>query len=269
MCNTLKKCNTWLIDGTFHITPRTFKQVLIIQGDFIDKTYPLAYILLTSKDTKLYIRALAALKNIFPFMPKNIIVDFEKALINACTYCFPTAMLNGCLFHFSQSIWRNIKRMKELYQEYRNNNPIIKELIRKIINLAFVPEDSVLNEYNLVIFEINTRKLDDIFSDFREYFESMYIGRIRNGRFFHPEYSITFFFVHERIKQYLPRTTNVWESFHSVLNKHDGKISALEFFIFRKCSTQLIIQHKFNYSIKNSKKIQKFETMKSDFNQFF
>ena len=45
--------------------------------------------------------------------PKVILIDFEKALWNTFTMCFPEAQLVGCWFHFTQAISAWLKANQE------------------------------------------------------------------------------------------------------------------------------------------------------------
>ncbi|KAF0722630.1 MULE domain-containing protein [Aphis craccivora] len=68
------------------------------------------YVLLTDKKEKTYGRMFQALKSItIGLCPKTIMVDFEKAAMNAINYEFPETEVKGCFFHFSQCIWRQIQ----------------------------------------------------------------------------------------------------------------------------------------------------------------
>jgi hypothetical protein len=52
--NWIKKSKNWIIDGTFYTAPKNFLQVLTIHGFLFGKSFPLVYILLTSKNKSLY-----------------------------------------------------------------------------------------------------------------------------------------------------------------------------------------------------------------------
>ena len=40
------------------------------------------------------------------FSPRRVSLNLECASRNAATYTFPTAELQGCLFHYGKAIWR-------------------------------------------------------------------------------------------------------------------------------------------------------------------
>jgi hypothetical protein len=70
-------------------------------------------------------------------------MDFELAAINAITSVFPHALVKGCYFHFSKTIYRHIQGTPAdvLYK----NNDEERILIKSLMALAFVPE-SVFEE---------------------------------------------------------------------------------------------------------------------------
>ncbi|KAG0436193.1 hypothetical protein DMUE_4343 [Dictyocoela muelleri] len=77
------------------------------------------------------------LRNEIMIQPELIICDYEKSLGNSLTLIFPNNKIRGCLFHFSQIIWRKVQEMK-LVQDYKKNNNI-RNIIRRILTLPFIP----------------------------------------------------------------------------------------------------------------------------------
>ena len=53
---------------------------------------------------------LYAKSNNILLVPKSILINLEVALCNTFSNNFPTAIIKGCQFHFSQNIWRQIKK---------------------------------------------------------------------------------------------------------------------------------------------------------------
>lgn len=69
--------------------------------------------------------------------PTSILTDFQKAVINdAFSAVFPNANLQGCLFHFGQSLWRRIQEdsISQLNKENKDARNICKNC-----QVAFVP----------------------------------------------------------------------------------------------------------------------------------
>ena len=46
----------------------------------------------------------------FSLNPSPILIGFEQDAINAINNVFPQASVEGCHFHYAQSVWRQIKK---------------------------------------------------------------------------------------------------------------------------------------------------------------
>ena len=103
------------IDGIFKICPRPFDQCLIFMffNEQTDAFVPVFYVLLTSKNLKVYRNALCLIKNAvsYKMQPLTITCNYEKALHHAIAEEFPNAIINGCLFHWKQAIRRKIREL--------------------------------------------------------------------------------------------------------------------------------------------------------------
>lgn len=73
--------------------------------------------------------------------PKQINVDFELAAINAASEVFPNAKVQGCNFHFKQSIIRNLNSIG-LKKRYESDVKFAHE-VRQLMAIAFLPEEKV------------------------------------------------------------------------------------------------------------------------------
>ena len=73
--------------------------------------------------------------------PDTVISDFEKAIVATIRAHLPTSTHHGCLFHYSQAVWKNVmsKGLSDLY--YRD--PVVKVWIRKILALPFLPAQEI------------------------------------------------------------------------------------------------------------------------------
>ena len=67
---------------------------------------PLIFILMKNKTQSKYLRIFNILKNEYNIKPKNIVIDFEMALINAFANFGNEVKISGCIFHYGQSIWK-------------------------------------------------------------------------------------------------------------------------------------------------------------------
>ena len=101
------------IDGKFNIVPDSFDQCLIIMAfeETLRVYVPVMYILMNVKTHCIYWHAVhwvivATKCSLHPF---SVTCNFEKPLYNAVREQFKHVILNGCLFHWKQAIWRKMK----------------------------------------------------------------------------------------------------------------------------------------------------------------
>ncbi|OWY92794.1 hypothetical protein PHMEG_00038055, partial [Phytophthora megakarya] len=98
---------TLFVDGTFRCMPDTFAQcVVIMVHDRGTKLYvPVFFVLCTAKTYDTYWNLLQFVSNACgePIKPKEVVCDFESALINTVSDWFPPATVIGCLSHFNQA----------------------------------------------------------------------------------------------------------------------------------------------------------------------
>lgn len=80
-----------------------FRQLYIISVIIEERSYPLAYILMTRRDTKSYELILSKLKSMLPGVNvETCMSDYEAATRKAIRIVFPKARLAGCYFHYVQ-----------------------------------------------------------------------------------------------------------------------------------------------------------------------
>jgi len=90
--------------------------------------------------------------------------------------------LLGCPFHYNQAIYRNIqtKGLQEAYQ----NVEVVRQMLRQIMALAFIPSDQITIVYNDVIKpqlrNVPTRpaSLRINLRNFLKYYESYWLTKI-------------------------------------------------------------------------------------------
>ena len=88
------------------------KQLLTIHAQFRDELFSCAYIVLPDKESETYSIIFNKLKEILltngSIIVKQIMADFEAALVNQLKTTFSMAVIKGCWFHFNQAIIRKL-----------------------------------------------------------------------------------------------------------------------------------------------------------------
>jgi hypothetical protein len=72
---------------------------------------------------------------------QKIVADFENAMWRAVSSTLPNVNMNGCLFHWSQCIWRKVQDIG-LAVAYRENGPTQK-FVRKLFALPCLPAEHI------------------------------------------------------------------------------------------------------------------------------
>lgn len=135
------------------VAPTIFTQLFTILGtikrpkDGADDeiaAIPLVYALLSSKETQQYTIALKAIQDYAQesgiiCVPRKLMMDFEKSIINACTEMYPDTSIMCCFFHLTQSVYRKVQGVG-LQESYCNpENDRLRVQMHIILALAFVP----------------------------------------------------------------------------------------------------------------------------------
>ena len=92
------------------IVPEIFYQLYVIHAVHRGHVIPAGFCLLRRKNDITY---QDIINKIIQFArtwnPENLLMDFEKAVINAFSTTFPQASFSGCYFHLRQSIHRQLQ----------------------------------------------------------------------------------------------------------------------------------------------------------------
>lgn len=145
----LRMCGTWLIDGTFRAAPATYSQLINIVGVNTVQvvTYvPCVHILMKGKKEENYEEMLLTLLTcVFKGQKqvRKVVIDFEIAMKHALETVFRMLGMNvtvkGCLFHFSQAI----------YRWFRSNLDHDCKILRRLVYLTFwfpyLEQDEILD----------------------------------------------------------------------------------------------------------------------------
>jgi hypothetical protein len=121
------------------------------------------------------------------FNPAQVIVDFEILLKSAIETELPLALVKGCYFHFTQSIWRKVSKLG-LAVPYKTDRKVF-EFVRRLLSMAYLPTAFVRQNFNLVHASNTVRRLViqyPVLGDLIRYFDLNYI----NGQFPPPVWNV-------------------------------------------------------------------------------
>lgn len=135
-----------------------------------------AYAFLPNKSEEAYAELFQALcdkcTELFGFDANTqaMLMDFEKATMNAVTQVFGNIRLHGCFFHLCQSTWRKVQSLG-LVQAYETDADV-KLFCGMLDGLAFLPTDEVTNG----MVHLQTRIPDvDGLEELVNYFDRTYV----------------------------------------------------------------------------------------------
>jgi hypothetical protein len=198
------------VDGTFKTRPHPewFGQILNILVEFRGTVVPVAHCLLTHKFEGLYNEVWSRLKTLVgsEWKPEFCMADYERGLLNSLRTAFPNARVNGCRFHFGQSVLRKIRNSKLAIDFVKNEQ--FNKFIRKHFALCLLPAEQIGPAINLLRQQINSFESNSLKQKMTEihtqYFSNFWLKEIG------PEYITNFGLKH--------RTNNASENLHSKFN---------------------------------------------------
>lgn len=124
------KAETWIIDGTFKVSPGDFYQLLTIHIFIFSKSFPAFFVLLKNKKEDTYDNLFKIFKNMLNLSPK-IITDFERSLSNSIQKIFINSKTFFCYFHYTQAIWRRVSQSGLTKDYFKNLN------FKKVVKMLF------------------------------------------------------------------------------------------------------------------------------------
>ncbi|XP_043267660.1 uncharacterized protein [Venturia canescens] len=172
----LASAEHWYADGTFDSCPSIFAQLYTIHANIENRIVPLVYALLPGKSEVVYREMLDQLINIqADLSPSTVLIDMERAAVQAFLGTFPDVSIRFCNFHFNQSVYRKVMtyNLKSVY----DTDEIFAKKIKLLAALAFVPIDNVENLFDRIVDEVfqNPEKDEE---NFLFSFEEQFIGRV-------------------------------------------------------------------------------------------
>ncbi|XP_018373570.1 PREDICTED: uncharacterized protein LOC108767927 isoform X2 [Trachymyrmex cornetzi] len=110
-----KSCDIFM-DGTFAVIPSVpkFAQLFSIHARYMDKGIAVLFILCEARTQSVYKSIWKEIVKLAPDLQHNvrfIMMDYEKASMNAVHEQFPEASLRGCWFHYYQAVLRKWKQL--------------------------------------------------------------------------------------------------------------------------------------------------------------
>uniref|UniRef100_A0A0K0FIQ2 MULE domain-containing protein n=1 Tax=Strongyloides venezuelensis TaxID=75913 RepID=A0A0K0FIQ2_STRVS len=200
------------IDGTFRVCPSQFYHMIVEHGYLNSRYLPLAYCLLQNKKKSTYLKVL---QTIFRNGNKVRFVtsDYEKRLLNSVLTNFSeNVKLNGCYFHFGQSVWRAIQKYS--HAGVYNANTKSALIMRLFLVIPFVPLSSIKNALNEVS-KIMKKKIPNS-KEFIEYYKNTLIGTKTKNLLFGLKLWNKYKYI---LDHNLNITKNYAESFNSVFGR--------------------------------------------------
>jgi hypothetical protein len=209
----LAESEHWYADGTFKVCPEVFFQLYTLHAQCRGSIFPCVFALLPNKAEVTYRRFY---EQIFAQIGHNnlqdVLLDFEKAAINAIRHVNGGITIKGCFFHLSSNVWKHIR--ENGHQPRYMEDPEFALNLRMICALAFLPPDVVVEGFESLC-DLLREAYDDQIDDLLEYFEDTYIGRYRRNAPRRPAmFPIELWNMFHRTHDELPRTNNSIEGWH-------------------------------------------------------
>ena len=142
--------------------------------------------------------------------PKTVLIDYEQAAKSVIHDAFPNAIRKGCFYHQSQAIYRKVQS-EGLQAKYQRDDDLALKICM-VPALAFIPSENVADA-----FEELQENMAHGAAPITDYFEDVYIGRVRHNKRAATRFPINVRNMHQRVVDFLPRTINSLDGWHSHL----------------------------------------------------
>ena len=167
----LKTARTWYLDGTFKVVRQPFTQLwsihaFVAKGDDL-KQLPFLYVLMSSRRTVDYKAVFEQLKVILTseFQVKEMVLDFELSLWKAIAECFPDVKMRGCVFHWTQCVWRKIQGVG--LQGHYMQDVGVHRVCKQLLGLPFLPAQHIRTVFE----KLQERATSDDLQQLTDYIE--------------------------------------------------------------------------------------------------
>lgn len=163
----LSKAKSWYVDGTFKLVRHPFTQLLTINafvraGEYA-KQVPLAFVLMSGRKANDYKKVLRKIINVLPSAPSvsRVFVDFEKALWSAFKSVLLEAVIMGCVFHWTQVLWRKVQDLGMAAAYSRDDGTY--RYIKQLMALPFLPAQEINPAFQRLRLRATTDALNKLF----------------------------------------------------------------------------------------------------------
>lgn len=173
-----EKDRCFLADATFKVVPDgIFRQLLIVFVEYVDKVFPLVFVLMSSKCE-------AAYAHVFKFVNENIIslkcktftTDFEVGMRNALRkFVGDEAEMRTCWFHYTQAVKRNASSISGFFDRVRKDKDLTKNYY-KLQCLPLLPAEKITPSFLAIKAAMLVEPADSLIS-FLNYFERQWIRK--------------------------------------------------------------------------------------------
>ena len=140
-----------IIDGTFRVH-QIFCSTLYPPGEVQRRNIPLDVSALPDRTRATYEAILilvqqAAHRINREFKPDTFLMDFELPMMSASRSIFPSSLIQGFYFHYTQALWRNCAGiwLKVFYSD-----PGVRKFIRSFLALPFIPSDQIHSALDII-----------------------------------------------------------------------------------------------------------------------
>ena len=213
----LRKAKTWYADATFKLCRAPFSQLFTInafaKSGEDTKQVPLVFVLMSGRKKCDYKAVLDKLSDILGnCRVRNLVIDFERAVWKAFPAAFPGLEITGCLFHWTQALWRKVQELG--LQWAYNNDKDVHSYVKRLMALPFLPSDQIPASF----YHLKSKAGSPVLAQFADYMETTWITSAMWGP---TAWSIFMSPI---------RTNNDIEGWHNALNRRAGGRSNLPFY---------------------------------------
>ncbi|XP_041367327.1 uncharacterized protein LOC121381957 [Gigantopelta aegis] len=147
----LAQAKTWYVDGTFKIMAPPFVQLFglhafVRSGETMTQV-PLAFVLMSRRQTIDYLGVFNSLLEKMQQQPqvRRVVSDFEAATWAAIRAVLPHVELKGCLFHWTQAVFKRI-RQEGLEKSYHDKGRTYV-FLKQVLSLPYLPAEDIEEQF--------------------------------------------------------------------------------------------------------------------------